>query len=266
MPESLKLMFARLARLSPLDAGDEAAILALPHTLRTLAPDEYVIREGEAAENSCLLQEGFIQRHKLVANGSRQIVSIHMAGDMVNLQNSLLGTADHSVQALTAARVAFIPGRDIIALAARRPAVAMAMWLDTLIDGSIFREWITNVGRRDARTRTAHVLCEFAVRQEAAGLGPLHRYELPMTQEELADALGLTPVHVNRTLKALEASGLIEREKRSVTIADWDALRRAADFDPAYLHLEPSIRALPDDPERPAPDEQEGAATLRKAG
>jgi CRP-like cAMP-binding protein len=237
---TLQLMLARLDRLSALEAGDRAAILALPHTLRTIGPDAYIIRQGEAAANSCLLRAGFVQRHKIIASGGRQIVSIHMTGDMVNLQNSLLGTADHSVQALTTANVAFIPGQEIIALAARRPAVAKAMWLDTLIDGSIFREWITNVGRRDARARTAHVLCEFAVRQEAAGLGPLRKYELPMSQEELGDALGLTAVHVNRTLKDLERSGLIEREKRSVTIADWDALRRTAGFDPAYLHLKPT--------------------------
>jgi CRP-like cAMP-binding protein len=236
--QALELMLERLERLSPLDTVDRAAILALPHTLRVVAPSEYIIREGAEAVDSCLLRAGFVQRHKVVADGSRQIVSIHMAGDMVNLQNSLLKTADHSVQALTRADVAFIPGRAIIALASLRPAVAIAMWLDTLIDGSIFREWIANVGRRDARTRTAHVLCEFGLRQEAAGLGTRRKYDLPMTQEQLGDALGLTPVHVNRTLRALEEGGLIQREKRSITIADWDALRRTADFDPTYLHLE----------------------------
>ena len=234
---ALELMLARLERLSPLDAADSAAILALPHTLRAIGPSEFIVREGVEAENSCLLRAGFVQRHKILADGRRQIVSIHMAGDMVNLQNSLLKTADHSVQALTKAEVAFIPGRAIIALASLRPAIAIAMWLDTLIDGSIFREWIANVGRRDARARTAHVLCEFGVRQEAAGLGSRRKYDLPMTQEQLGDALGLTPVHVNRTLKALENGGLIRREKRSITIADWDALRRTADFDPTYLHL-----------------------------
>jgi hypothetical protein len=112
----------------------------------------------------------------------------------------------------------------------------MAMWLDTLIDGAIYREWIANVGRRDARSRTAHILCEFALRQESAGLANRSKYDLPLTQEQIADAVGLTPVHVNRTLKALEASGLIERQRRSVTIADWEALSRAGDFDPCYLH------------------------------
>jgi CRP-like cAMP-binding protein len=235
---ALEPMVARLHRLYPLDGADRAAILALPHTLRTVRPHEHIVREGEEAEDSCLLRSGFAYRHKIIANGSRQIVSIHMTGDMVNLQNSLLKKADHGVQALTEASLAFIPGRAIVALATARPKVAIAMWLDTLIDGSIFREWIANVGRRDSRTRTAHVLCEFAVRQEAAGLGPRNRYDLPLTQDQLADALGLTPVHVNRTLKALEAAGLIERDKRTVTIADWKRLCAAGDFDPAYLHMD----------------------------
>ena len=113
------------------------------------------------------------------------------------------------------------------------------MWYETLVDGSIFREWTLNIGRRDARTRVAHLLCEFAVRMEAAGLGEHSHYELPMTQEQLADATGLTSVHVNRTLKGLGADGLIERTQRAITIDSWQNLARAGDFDPGYLHLDP---------------------------
>ncbi|MDB5691800.1 MAG: Crp/Fnr family transcriptional regulator [Alphaproteobacteria bacterium] len=235
---ALEMLAQRLDALSPLDEADKAAIVALPHTLRVMKAHEYIVREGDKAENSCLLRSGFASRHKIVANGSRQIVSVHMMGDMVNLQNSLLKTADHSVQALTDAEVAFIPGKAIVALAAARPAIAIAMWLDTLIDGAVFREWIANVGRRDAKARTAHVLCEFALRQERAGLATRNKYDLPMTQEQLGDALGLTSVHVNRTLKALEEARLIARDKRTVTIADWEALRKVGDFDPSYLFLE----------------------------
>jgi CRP-like cAMP-binding protein len=235
---ALDLMAQRLQALAPLDDADKAAILALPHTLRTMKAHDYIVREGDEVPNSCLLRSGFATRHKVLANGARQIVSVHMTGDMVNLQNSLLKTADHSVQALTDAEVAFIPGKAIVALATARPAVAIAMWLDTLIDGAVFREWIANVGRRDAKARTAHVLCEFALRQERAGLATRSKYDLPMTQEQLGDALGLTAVHVNRTLKALEAARLIARDRRTVTISDWNGLRKAADFDPSYLFLE----------------------------
>ncbi len=212
--------------------------MGLTHVLRPVLAQQHIVREGEAASESCLLRSGFMCRYKIVADGSRQIVSVHMAGDMVNMQNSLLGSADHNVQALTECEIALIPGREIVKLAATRPAVALAMWLDTLIDGAIFREWITNLGRRDARARTAHILCEFALRQERVGLGTRSRYDMPLTQEQLGDALGLTAVHVNRTLKALESGGLISRNRRSVTISDWNALRKAADFDPRYLYLE----------------------------
>jgi len=235
---ALSAMLERLERHRQFNADDRAAVLALPHSLRKLRAHEHLIREGEPAENSCLLRSGFLCRHKIIGAGQRQIVSVHMAGDMVNMQNSLLKTADHNVQALTEAEVVLISGRAIVALATARPNVAIGMWLDTLIDGSIFREWIANVGRRDARSKTAHILCEFALRPERAGLAARGQYDLPMTQEQLGDALGLTPVHVNRTLKALEQAGLISRKRRSVTISDWDGLRAAGDFDPAYLYLE----------------------------
>lgn len=233
----LELMLTRLERLSPLDQSDRDAVLSLPHRLRSVRADEFVVWEGDRVESSCLLREGVVCRHK-IAEGGRQIVSVHVKGDFVNLQSSLLKTADHNIQALTRSEIALIPADAIVSLAATRPAVALAMWLDTLIDGAIFREWIANIGRRDARARIAHVLCEFALRQEKAGLGTRNQYELPLSQEQLGDALGLTPVHISRTLKALEAAGLISRERRSLTIADWDALRGVGDFDPSYLYLE----------------------------
>jgi CRP-like cAMP-binding protein len=111
------------------------------------------------------------------------------------------------------------------------------MWYDTLVDASISREWIANIARRSAQVRIAHVLCEFGVRLEALGLGDRSSYEFPMTQEQLADATGLTPVHVNRSLKSLEAQGLLARASRYVAVGDWPSLQKAGDFDEAYLHL-----------------------------
>jgi CRP-like cAMP-binding protein len=192
-----------------------------------------------------VMLSGYSIRSKLTATGDRQIVAIHMKGEVVDLQNSLLKVADHSVQMLTAGKVAMIPREEVIRVTMDRPQVAHAMWIDTLVDASIFREWIANVGRRDARTRVAHLLCEFAVRLRIAGLGEDTNYELPMTQEQLADATGLTSVHINRTLKALERDELIERPNpRAIWIGDWRRLAEAGDFDTNYLHLrdnEPSL-------------------------
>jgi CRP-like cAMP-binding protein len=188
---------------------------------------------------------GYAVRHKIVAGGSRQIVAIQMKGELVDFQNSLLGHADHSVQMLTPGRIASIPKDAMNRLIAERPAVAHALWIDTLVDGSIFREWIANVGRRDARTRIAHLLCEFSLRLKLAGLGDQTGYEMPMTQEQLADATGLTAVHVNRTIKGLEADGLIARvHPRSITIGDWRKLADTGDFNSAYLHLRDREPAL----------------------
>jgi CRP-like cAMP-binding protein len=139
---------------------------------------------------------------------------------------------------LTAGEVALIPAKAVQDVAYSHPAIGRAMLLETLVDGSIFREWIANVGRRDARTRVAHLLCEFAVRLQASGESKGRNYSLPMTQEQLADATGLTSVHVNRMIQSLRQSGLISTDKRSVTIENWDALAIAGDFNTAYLHAE----------------------------
>jgi CRP-like cAMP-binding protein len=220
-----------------LNDEDREALLALPHILKTIEAHHYIVREGDKPTHSCLMLSGLSYRHKVVATGARQIVSIHMSGDIVDLQNSVLGTADHNVQVLTKSEVAFIPREAVLQLAFDRRAIGQALWYDTLVDGSIFREWIANVGRRDARTRIAHLLCEFALRLEAAGLGNHMEWELPMTQEQLADCTGLTPVHVNRMLQSLGKDGLISRTRRSVTVNDWKALAHTGDFESAYLHM-----------------------------
>ena len=235
---TLQPLVDKLTYRANLDPADRAAILALPCTVKLVERAQYIVRERDVAEHSCLMLSGYSIRSKITATGARQIVAIQMRGEAVDLQNSLLKVADHSVQMLTAGKVALIPREEIIRLTLDRPKVAHAMWIDTLVDGSIFREWIMNVGRRNARIRLAHLLCEFALRLKLAGLGQDTNYELPMTQEQLADTTGMTSVHVNRTIKALEAEGLIERANpRSIHIGDWRKLAEVGDFDSNYLHL-----------------------------
>lgn len=235
---TLDPMVRKLSYWGELDPDDRLAVLDLPFRTKTLKRHGYIVREREKVDQSCVLLSGFAIRHKIVAGGARQILSVHMKGDLVDLQNSFLGTADHSVQVLTQSIAAFIPAAALKQLALERPRVGLALWLDSLVDGSIFREWLANVGRRDAHARIAHLLCEFSLRLKVAGVGEAIEYELPMTQEEIADCTGLTPVHVNRTLRVLEAEGLIERRStRSVTIGDWKRLADAGDFDSTYLHL-----------------------------
>jgi CRP-like cAMP-binding protein len=239
---TLAPMAEKLAQWRSLSAEDHEAILALPFRVITLRPQEYVVREGDKPQNCCVLLAGYAFRHKVAGNGGRQIFSIHMKGDLADLQNSLLGVADHNLQALNHVEAALIPVEAIQEIAFDRPAVGRAMWYETLVDASIFREWTLNVGRRDSRTRTAHMLCEFALRLEMAGLGQRCDYELPMTQEQLADALGLTPVHTNRMLMSLGEAKLISRSQRAVRVDDWSGLQNAGDFDPAYLHIQGDAR------------------------
>jgi CRP-like cAMP-binding protein len=157
----------------------------------------------------------------------------------VDFQNLFLDVSDHSVQMLTRGTVADVPRSAFQEIAMERPQVGRAILVATLVEASIFREWVLNIGRRDARGRLAHLLCEFAIRLEVLGLAANHGYELPMTQEQLADATGLTSVHVNRVLKSLEAEGLIVRNRRNISFPDWRRLRDVGDFSPRYLHFQP---------------------------
>lgn len=237
----LSALIRRLDGRSPLAEADRRALLALPHTLRTLPAGVHLVRDGDAPEQCSLLLSGFAYRYKITGEGARQIISLHIAGEFVDLQNSLLEVADHSVQTLTEAEVACVPRQALRELALANANVARALWLDTLIDASIVREWVVNVGRRDSRARVAHLLCELSLRLDAAGLARDHRYELPMTQEQLADAVGLTSVHVNRVLKQLGEEGLIRRDRRSIVIEDWARMREAGDFNERYLHHQATV-------------------------
>lgn len=237
-PEGIERVLRRLEMRGPLGSDDREAVRALPFVYRTLEPAAYLVREGEPPELCALLLSGFAYRHKVTGDGQRQIMALHMPGEFLDLQNSFLEVADHNVQALTRCDVAMVPVPALRRLAETYPRLGRAMWIETLIDSAIFREWIVNVGRRDSISRIAHLLCEFSLRLRAAGLARDNRYDIPMTQEQIADCTGLTPVHVNRVLKELGRRGLIDREKRSVLIVDWDQLQHIGDFNTRYLHFE----------------------------
>lgn len=235
-PNLLPLL-RRLERWLRLSEEEKAAVLGLPHRTSSLGSGIYIVREGEVPRHCCLLLAGFACRQKSTGDGSRSIHAVHMAGDFVDLQNALLNRSDHSVQTLSQAQVVFIECKDIVDLARRHPRLGLALWQDTLVDASIFREWITNIARRDAPARIAHLFCELSIRLEMVGLGSRQAFELPLTQEHLADATGITPVHVNRTLKDMEEEELFERRLRHVTVPDWKRLAAVGDFDDLYLHL-----------------------------
>jgi len=238
MPVAEKLV-RKLEMRARLDDRDRAAIAALPVQRRTYTPPAYLLREGEPSRRYCsFIMSGLAFRQKLTIMGARQIVSLHMPGDFLDLGLIFLPHADYSVQALTPLDVVEIDRLVLAKLARERSNIARAMWIDSLIEGAMLREWVVNVGRRDARSRLAHLFCEFAVRLEASGAAPEDGFEFPMTQEQLGDAAGLTSIHVNRTLKALAVEGLIEKDRRHVRFKNWQALGKVMEFNPDYLHID----------------------------
>lgn len=230
--------FEKLNRLSPLSSADRESILGLSSRVARLRSHSWIVSEGDLVSECCLLLEGYACRQKVAKNGGRQIVSFHMPGDILDVQHLWFDVADHNLETITNAVVAYIPIQELRDVCLHSPAVAQALWRDALVDASIFREWVLNVGRRDAVTRIAHMLCEFATRRESAGLGPPESFELPMTQQDIGDATGLTSVHVNRSLRTLEERGILRREgARHFRIADWPRMQRYAGFTAGYLHL-----------------------------
>ena len=218
---------------------DERQVLeTLPMQVTVIKDDQDIVREGDRPTRSCLILSGFACTYKVTAGGKRQIVAFTMAGDIPDLQSLHLKVLDISIATISPCRVGFITHEALREICARYPRLAAAFWRETLIDAAIFREWVTNVGQREAYQRMAHVFCELLVRLRAVGLAEDHVCDLPITQGEFADAIGVSNVHVNRVLQQLRADGLIETRGTQVKVPDWDKLKQAGEFDPTYLHLE----------------------------
>jgi CRP-like cAMP-binding protein len=233
----------KLRRLGTLSDDDAAAVLALPHHVRAVRHMATLIHQGDTPDHCTLMLSGIAARDRTTNVGARQFLGFYVRGDFIDLNSGLIGCAHDNVQVFGAADVACIPLDALVRLAFERPAIGQLLWVDTLIDASIAREWTINVGRRDARTRLLHLLCELAVRQQQAALGPPDELTLSLTQEQLGDALGLTAVHVNRMLQSLRDVPAIERDGRTIRILDWRTLMRLADFDPTYLQSSKFMRA-----------------------
>lgn len=236
-------LIAKLDSIANLSAEEKAAVAALPFRERTVEEGVDLFRQGERPTESCVIVDGFACRYKVLGGGQRQIMSFHTPGDMPDLQSLHLKVMDHSLVSLTRCRVAMVPHQALLDLTNQWPGVTAALWRDTLIDAAIFREWLAGVGRRTAHQRIAHLICEVYLRLKAVGMVDGASFELPVTQAEVADALGLSPVHVNRVLQDLRRDGYIEWRGRQAVINDWQRLRSAADFDAGYLHLKPDLAA-----------------------
>jgi len=228
---------------APLSEQMAKAVLNLPVSVRELRADQDIVRQGDRPSQCCLVVEGFLCRYKVLQDGTRQILSFHVPGDIPDLQSLHIDVMDHSLASNFASTVALISHDALKDLCRAQPRIADVFWRDTLIDAAIFREWIVNVGTREAYGRIAHLICEVFMKLRAVGLANGNSFNLPLTQSEIGDATGLSTVHVNRTIMELRADGLITLEKGHCTINNLKGLNEAAMFDPTYLHLKGTSKA-----------------------
>jgi CRP-like cAMP-binding protein len=230
-------LILKLDSIFSLTDDERQAIENLPMQLVLIKEGQDIVREGDRPSRSCLLLSGFACVYKVTGDGKRQIAGFSIPGDIPDLQSLHLEVLDNSIGTLTPCQVGFITHDALRDICERYPRITAAFWRETLIDAAIFREWVMNVGRREAYSRMAHVFCELLVRLRAVGLAKDHACDLPITQAEFADALGVSTVHINRVLQEMRANGLIELSGDRLNVPDWETLKRAGDFDPTYLHL-----------------------------
>ena len=236
LPEENPLIL-KLDSICTLTDDERQALQNLPMQVAVIKEAQDIVRAGDRPSRSCLLLSGFACVYKMTGAGKRQIVGFSIPGDMPDLQSLHLEVLDNSLSTLTQCRVGFITHEALRDLCNRYPRITSAFWRECLIDAAIFREWVMNVGQRDAYSRIAHVFCELLVRLRVVGLAEDHSCDLPITQAEFADAIGVSNVHVNRVLQDMRAHGLIELSGDRLKVPDWETLKRVGDFDPTYLHL-----------------------------
>jgi CRP-like cAMP-binding protein len=225
-----------VALFEPTEA-ERAALIALPMQINHFDAYQDIVREGDRPSRSFALMEGIACTYKSTRAGKRQVMGYHVPGDVPDFQSLHLEVLDISIATVSPCRIGFVQHEAVRAMLRSHPRLGEVFWRATLIDAAIVREWMLNTGRRDAYARMAHLFCELVTRLGAVGLAPDRTCDLPMTQPELADALGITSVHVNRTIRDLKAAGLISLRGRRLVVHDWDGLVAAAEFDPSYLHL-----------------------------
>jgi CRP-like cAMP-binding protein len=239
LPQPHHFLVKRLQTGGSLAADEVEALRTIIRPRGQVSRHNDIVREGTSTDYCTLILSGLACRYKLLPDGARQIHAFKMPGDVPDLYAFILGFTDHAIGALTSCEVAGISHDELEQITRRFPNIARALWRESLIDAAIAREWLTGLGRRDAYARVAHLICEQYHRMKAVELAQKDILEFPVTQAEIADALGLSTVHVNRTMKSLSRDKLISYHNHSITVLNWQTLQKAAQFDPAYLHSPP---------------------------
>jgi CRP-like cAMP-binding protein len=229
-------LLRKLGNFTALSEEESRAVIECCKDVRTVGAREDVISQGDRTGGVKLLLDGFACRYKTLEDGRRQIVAYFVPGDLCDLRVFILKRMDHSIGAIAPSRIATIAPDNVLKLMHTYPALTRALWWSTLVEEAIAREWILNVGQRNALERTAHLFCELLYRFRAVGLNEGLSCTLPLTQVELAETLGLSPVHVNRTLQELRRQKLITLDDGTLTIQNLQALEELSFFNAEYLH------------------------------
>lgn len=234
----IELHLKKIRQRDDISGAEEQAIRELVSHTVEIGVDRTITREGTLLTESMILLRGWAARAKVLASGQRQFAEIHVPGDFVDLHSFSLKRLDHEVIAITPVKLAVVPHERLKEVTERLPHLTRVYWFATNLDAAIHREWALSLGRRSAISRAAHLFCELYIRLQVVGLVNGPSYDFPLTQAEIAETLGLTPVHVNRTLQEMRRIGLIELESRRLTILDFDRLKAVGEFDAEYLYLE----------------------------
>jgi CRP-like cAMP-binding protein len=244
-PVLIQPFLDKLGRRSHLGPAESRAILELPAHAAQIETNRDFVRLGERVDHVCFVVAGLVGRFGQNREGGRQITAVHIPTDMVNLNSVVAPEACSALQALSVATILRVP-HEALRIAARcYPAIAEAFWRESAVDAAVLAEWIVNVGRRNTKSRTAHLLCEIACRVDGMGEKDGARIAFDATQTHIADMTGMTAVHVNRTLQALKREGIAEVHSKAIHILDWRRLTRVGDFDPAYLRIARPAQGAP---------------------
>ena len=236
--DELRPFFATIAARDTISDEEHRALVSAMGDRRIIAAGTDIAREGDRPLVSTLVLTGMTARYSTVEDGGRQITGLHLAGDFVDLHSFPLKIMDHSVASISRCTIAVVPHAELKHITEQFPHLTRVLWLLTLLEGSIHRQWLVAKGRLTADEQMAHLFCEQYVKAGIAGLTEGGRFALPLTQMQLGDALGLSIVHTNRTLQRLRRTRAIEWQDGIVQILDWDMLRELGQFDGSYLHLE----------------------------
>jgi CRP-like cAMP-binding protein len=232
-----KHLIAKLLNYGPLSGKEQSLLVGVISSEREVPPDTELVLEDTSPDHSTLMLTGFAARYNLKHDGLRQITSLHLPGDFVDLHSLLMRPMDHSIVALTTCRLASVPHEALKRLVTQSPHLASVLWLNTLVDGGIHRRWSFCLGSFQSHQHLAHLLCELYLRLKQINRTDENSFHVPLTQAVLGECMAITPVHANRAVQRLRASGLISWERDLITIKDWAGLVSLAEFTPSYLRM-----------------------------